>query len=246
MAIYLGPYDHEEPPVAPTPEWAARRDLGTALRRINELAVTSSADINTIETMTALINEQADRLAETPQRLGKLAHMDPDQDHFQEGSIVSHEISSITGLCNPITAPLHLWIAGDEVHGKVTMGWQFEGPPGFVHGGFVAALFDDFLGMGQKLTDQPGFTGTLSVRYIKPTPLAQELRLYGRVHRVEGRKNILRGEMYAGDTLTASCEGLFIRMPKDYLQKVQAETENHGPNETQQNTANDEGSTRSA
>ena len=45
MAIYLGPYDYEEPPVAPTPQWAARRDLGTALRRINELAVTSSADI---------------------------------------------------------------------------------------------------------------------------------------------------------------------------------------------------------
>ena len=75
--------------------------------------MTSSADINILEAMTALINEQADRLAQTPQRLGKLAHMDPDQDHFQEGSIVSHEISSITGLCNPITAPLHLWIAGD-------------------------------------------------------------------------------------------------------------------------------------
>ncbi len=246
MAIYLGPYDHEEPPVAPTEEWAARRDLGTALRRINELAVTSSADINTLEAMTALINEQADRLAETPQRLGKLAHMDPDQDHFQEGSIVSHEISSITGLCNPITAPLHLWIADDEVHGKVTMGWQFEGPPGFVHGGFVAALFDDFLGMGQKLTDQPGFTGTLSVRYIKPTPLAQELRLFGKVHRVEGRKNILRGEMYAGDTLTASCEGLFIRMPKDYLQKVQAEAESHDRNVAKPTGVNGDGSTYSA
>ena len=52
--------------------------------------------------------------------------------------------------------------------------------------------------------------------------------------------------MYAGDTLTASCEGLFIRMPKDYLQKVQAEAESHDRNVAKPIGVNGDGSTHSA
>ena len=87
----------------------------------------------------------------------------------------------------------------------------------------IAALFDDFLGVGQKLTGQPGFTGTLNVRYVKPTPLEQELTLIGRVKSIEGRVNVLCGEMYAGDTLTASSEGLFVHMLPDYLANFKAQ-----------------------
>jgi acyl-CoA thioesterase FadM len=79
-------------------------------------------------------------------------------------------------------------------------------------------LFDDFLGMAQKMTGQPGVTGTLSIRYKLPTPLGKPLRLIGKVKSVEGRKNTLVGEMWAGDKLTATAEGLFIHINMaDYL-----------------------------
>ena len=54
-------------------------------------------------------------------------------------------------------------------------------------------------------------TGTLNVRYLRPTPLNKELSLTGHVSRKEGRKTVVKAEMRDGDNITASCEALFIR-----------------------------------
>jgi acyl-coenzyme A thioesterase PaaI-like protein len=213
MANYFGPYDVEEQAAAPNALWTARRELADALRRLNSLAVTSMADAEVYTRMAGQINAQADTLARSEQQRGKLEQMDPDLDYAQQRSTVSHEISPLTGLSNPIAPPMNIWFEDDKVKASVTMGWQFEGPPGCIHGGYIAALFDDFLGVGQKLTGKIGFTGTIQIRYIKPTPLDQEIKLVGWLERQDGRKNTLRGEMYAGNTLTASAEGLFIQMP---------------------------------
>lgn len=75
----------------------------------------------------------------------------------------------------------------------------------------MAALFDQFMGEAQAMGGQPGMTGTLEIRYHRRTPLNTELRLRGWVERVEGRKTWVRAEMHAGDTLTASCNGVFIQ-----------------------------------
>ena len=61
------------------------------------------------------------------------------------------------------------------IKGTVTFGSAYEGPPGHVHGGYVAAAFDELLGMTQSLGGMPGMTGTLTVRYRRPTPLRTEL-----------------------------------------------------------------------
>jgi acyl-CoA thioesterase FadM len=57
-------------------------------------------------------------------------------------------------------------------------------------------------------------TGTLTVRYRKPTPLHTELRLAARVDRVEGRKIFASGGIHAGDLLTAEAEGIFISVDR--------------------------------
>jgi len=66
------------------------------------------------------------------------------------------------------------------------------------------------LGFAQSMTGHPGMTGTLTIRYRKPTPLHRELRFEARVLRVEGRKIFTEGQLYAGDLLTAEAEGLFV------------------------------------
>ena len=78
--------------------------------------------------------------------------------------------------------------------------------------GYVAAAFDELLGLAQSLSGAPGMTGTLSVRYESPTPLHTPLRLTGRLVGVERRKIFTEGEIYAGDTLTARAEGIFISL----------------------------------
>ena len=97
------------------------------------------------------------------------------------------ELNPVFGKSNPLAPPFNIWFDGDKAYGQVRMDWQYEGPPNSVHGGFVAALFDQFLGVAQKMTKQPGFTGTLNIRYLVPTPIDTDLRLEGWVEKIEGR-----------------------------------------------------------
>lgn len=97
-----------------------------------------------------------------------------------------------------------------KVVGRVRYGYAYEGPPGCVHGGVLAAAFDEILGFAQSLSGRPGMTGTLTVHYRKPTPLNTDLVFEGWVDRIEGRKIFTSGRCMAGDTVTAEAEGLFI------------------------------------
>ena len=45
--------------------------------------------------------------------------------------------------------------------GVVTFGDAYEGPPGCVHGGFIAASFDEMLGFVAGATGKPGMTARL-------------------------------------------------------------------------------------
>jgi hypothetical protein len=60
---------------------------------------------------------------------------------------------------------------------------------------------------------QGGFTGTLSVRYEKGTPLGVPIELDAWLDRSEGRKSFVKGEMRADGVVTARAEGIFIRSP---------------------------------
>ena len=51
------------------------------------------------------------------------------------------------------------------VRGEVEFGPAFEGAPGIVHGGFVAALLDEALGMATIFSGGPGMTGELTTRF---------------------------------------------------------------------------------
>lgn len=118
--------------------------------------------------------------------------------------------SPMLGRANALAPPIELWLAGDELHGRATFGSAYEGPPGCVHGGFIAAAFDEVLGSAQSLAGNPGMTGRLTIHYRSPTPLHTELRFTSRLASVRGRKILTTGELWAGDTLCAEGEGLFI------------------------------------
>ena len=130
--------------------------------------------------------------------------------------------SPMIGLGNPVAPPLRLSVVDDHVEGSVVFGTAYEGPPGHVHGGLVAAAFDELLGMAQSLTGNPGMTGSLTVRYRKPTPLHREIRFFGKVDRVEGRKIFTSGTLFDGETLCAEAEGLFISVDFERMRQLAA------------------------
>ena len=191
-------------------EWAAKRELTDAIRQLTDTLVTS-----TLRSAAATLRLQNDALNRAPRILGRKAFEQAENGRYGTWRSLSYELSPMDGKCNPIAAPLVTWIEGDVGHGRATLGWAYEGPPSTVHGGFVCALFDHFLGIAQIMTGQPGVTGAINVRFHLPTPLNTELELIGRVKEVRGRRNIMTGEIRANGALTASCEGIFVHVSSE-------------------------------
>lgn len=131
--------------------------------------------------------------------------------------------SPMLGQANPLAPPIRLWLDDDRIRGTATFGAAYEGPPGCVHGGYIAAAFDEMLGSVQSLSGNPGMTGRLTVHYRKPTPLHTELSFLGWIDSIEGRKIFTRGELRAGDLLCAEAEGLFISMNFGQFADMKAE-----------------------
>ena len=61
------------------------------------------------------------------------------------------------------------------VRGDAWFDYPYEGPPTCVHGGVIAETFDEMLGAANMVADNPAMTGTLTIRYRKPTPLRTAL-----------------------------------------------------------------------
>lgn len=118
--------------------------------------------------------------------------------------------SPVLGRANPLAPPVTVRLEDDRIHGSATFGSAYEGPPGCVHGGYIAAAFDEVLGTAQSLGGAPGMTGRLTVHYRSPTPLHQPLRFEAWLESVSGRKILTKGQLFHGDVLCAEAEGLFI------------------------------------
>ena len=190
-----------------TGAWAERRRLAKAMREVIERLITSDAPENELRAAADGLERYAERLATHPRRSLPLGFGET----ANAGDVAAFfDYSPMIGLSNPLAPPIHLRVENDVVHGSVRFGRPYEGPPGHVHGGFVAAAFDEVLGFVQSTTGQPGMTGTLKIRYRKPTPLDTDLRFEATVQRVEGRKIFAEGRLYAGDVMTAEAEGVFI------------------------------------
>lgn len=190
-----------------TGAWAERRRLAKAMREVIDRLVTSDAPEAELRAAADALERYAQRLASHPRREMPAGYAET----ANAGDVGAFfDFSPLIGLSNPMAPPISLHIEGDVVRGSVTFGIAYQGPPGHVHGGFIAAAFDEVLGFAQSTTGHPGMTGTLTIRYRNPTPLHRELRFEARVLRVEGRKIFTEGQMYAGELLTAEAEGLFV------------------------------------
>lgn len=196
----------EEPPAG---QRAARHRLAAALRRTIALLMDADAPEEEINRAAERAERFADELASFPQNRALWGYAETSNAGNPRAFFDS---SPLVGLSNAVAPPLHLTVNGDHVEGEVVFHTQYEGPPGHVHGGFVAAAFDEVLGLVQSLTGQSGMTGTLTVRYRRPTPLHRQLRFYGKVDRVEGRKIFTIGQLFDGETLCAEAEGIFISL----------------------------------
>ncbi len=194
--------------------------LARAMRRVIDHLVQVAAPEADLRAAADALEKYADRLAKYPtsrvyEGFAEVANAGDTHVFFDHSPLI--------GMANPLAPPIRLAVIDDRVEGRATFGVPYEGPPGHVHGGYLAAAFDEVLGMAQSLTGNPGMTGTLTVRYRWPTPLLKELVFEARVDRVEGRKIFTHGTVSCEGKLTAEAEGLFIAVGHERFMAMASE-----------------------
>ena len=118
------------------------------------------------------------------------------------------------GLRNAVAPPLVINRGSDDVvWSDFTLGAAYEGPPGLVHGGVCAMVLDHVLGATAHKPGKAAVTGTLSIRFLRGTPLG-ELRAQAHVDRVEGAKTFAVGHLADERGVTVEAEGVFIHPRK--------------------------------
>ncbi|WP_242153505.1 PaaI family thioesterase [Sphingomonas sp. BAUL-RG-20F-R05-02] len=75
-----------------------------------------------------------------------------------------------------------LTVTGDTSRAGARCPSSWQGGPGIAHGGWVAAVLDDFAGRTMTGTETFVVTGTLNVTYLRPTPVEEDLVLTGTRH----------------------------------------------------------------
>jgi len=194
--------------------WAVRRRLAEAMRLVIERLTTTDAPEAELQVAAERLEQYAEHLGTHPRHRRYEGYAESATAGGAPEGGGHFDWSPLIGRANPLAPPIVMRSEEGRVHGRVVFGTAYEGPPGCVHGGFVAAAFDEVLGYVQSLTGNPGFTGTLTVRYRTPTPLHEELRFEAWVDRVEGRKIFAAGTLHAGDRLCAEAEGIFISIDR--------------------------------
>lgn len=117
----------------------------------------------------------------------------------------------VIGVRNPVAPPLVVHHEPDgAVHTDFVLGAAYEGPPSHVHGGVCALILDHVLGATAHQPDKPAYTGTLTLRYLRGTPLGQPLHAQAQIDRIDGTKTFAVGHIADANGVTVQAEGVFI------------------------------------
>jgi hypothetical protein len=195
MSDDTGRWYFGEPPLDQT------RELAAVLRELMGTAVGLEAESPELATAIAELRALNERLAAAGPADLRPRVGDPPRDEQRVYLDHSRDI----GEYNAAFPRYEIAVAEDRAEGTVEFPVVYEGPPGVVHGGFLAVFFDC---MFQHLScdmGRAGKTKTLSLRYRRPTPIRTPLQFSAQ--RVVTDEAIeFTAELRDGDTVVCLAE----------------------------------------
>jgi hypothetical protein len=160
-----------------------------AIRRLSSLLVSLEHAHPAVDAILAQIGEWEGELAaaapaDSAPRIGA--------DDDGRGRVYLDHATDI-GAFNPSFPEYHFeHLDGEIASGRVNFPLVYEGPPGLVHGGFLAVFFDCVIQHQNCVAGLSGKTRSLNVMFRRPTPVLTDLRF-----------EIARSEADRGITSTA-------------------------------------------
>jgi hypothetical protein len=160
-----------------------------AMRRLSSLLLSLEQPHPTVDVMLAKFDEWEGELTaaaptDSAPRIGEIDD-DPRRIYLSHATDIG-----AYNPCFPEYSFDHL--DAENAGGRVVFPLVYEGPPGLVHGGFLAVFFDTVIQHHNCVTATSGKTRGLSVAYRRPTPLLTELRF-----------DIVRAQVERGNASTA-------------------------------------------
>lgn len=147
----------------------------------------------------------------------------PRPDYFQD-----HMIGNVCFGCgshNPDGLQIKSWWEGDESVTRWQPQHRYRGWPHVLNGGILATLVDchcmdtamaaAYRAEGRALDSHPYYryaTGTLSVKYLKPTSMHHPVELRARVIEIKGRKTTVHCDVFSNGEKTAEATVIGIRV----------------------------------
>ncbi len=180
-----------------TTETEPRERLRSAMSRVLDVFVCHSGTEEEVAAWAAIAEDHADRLESLP----------PDSVFWGFGS---RGVLSVTGMPAVPGAPPRLADTGDSAAAVVTYGREHQGHPGHVHGGVLAATFDDLFGLFQTFAQPSAVTAELTVRYLAPVKVGATIHFEAEVVERDGRKLRVRGQGTTNGATCVAAEALFV------------------------------------
>ncbi len=203
--------------------------VATALRKINHALVQKQLPEEFVGRLASALEILADDVErmETPLRTRPFGTTESGESesgsNYDYGAENSLSYRPISGNCNALAAPAKYFKTAEGLSAVVTFGAAFEGPPGLVHGGYVAAYMDEAFGIGiaHSGLSVPAMTGTLKTIYRLPVPLNRELTYCVKMTGEERRKVFMQCVMQDSDgTVYAEGEAIFLKIDPELYAKM--------------------------
>ncbi|HEX6034160.1 MAG TPA: PaaI family thioesterase [Anaerolineales bacterium] len=136
----------------------------------------------------------------------------------------------ICGMENPVGLHLHIYeTAPGEVESTYIAPDHFQGYPGVLHGGIVAAIIDEISGRAHMGSDPMDprfmFTAKLEVKYRKNVPIGKLLKVIGKAGKSKARYAEAWAGIYDAETGELLAEGntLLMDVPADQFDRSRLE-----------------------
>jgi acyl-coenzyme A thioesterase PaaI-like protein len=219
-------YDDHQPPDGVTNE-ELRIAAASLMRQLGHEFVGRTLSDDELDALSRNVRALLDDVRTAPPRLRELSRdrleeftlTIPTLDEIGERQLFSDSI--VAGAANPMGLAAQLWRDGDVACMRVTLGKAFEGAPGRAHGGIIAALLDEVMGLMNVIHGAMAFTAQLDITYVAPTPVGEPIIARAWLARRDNRKQFVEATLHADDVLVASAKALFISIDRSvFLEQI--------------------------
>jgi len=201
--------------------------VATLLRELGHQFVGREVSNNELDAIVVEVQGLLDRVGRAPVRQRSVPSAGAEGFKMtvpSDGQVERHQLfadSVVSGGANPMGLGAYLWREGDVAVMEVTLGNAFEGAPGRSHGGVVASLIDETMGLVMGMQGTLAFTAQLDITYRAPTPINEPVTARAWLEGRSGRKLTIKATVSSEEGMVAEATALFIEVdPATFLEHI--------------------------